>query len=101
MESDFYTIGLQGKSFTDYEEGIFTMTFMMSKDVVVHSRQIYNFLDLLGDIGGLSDALMIIGKLIVVSSTVISGNALDQFLVRNIFKRFAEEKIFSGPDSDI
>ena len=36
---------------------IASVGFSLNKSVVSHSRAIYNFLDFLGDIGGLSDAL--------------------------------------------
>ena len=35
------------------------------EDVVYHSKAIYNFLDFLGDIGGLRDALKLIGSFLV------------------------------------
>ena len=73
--------------FTEFEEGIFTLAIVMSKDVVWHNRQIYSLLELLGDIGGLSDALLIIGKIIMVGTIAIKGNQLDDFLLENIFSK--------------
>ena len=35
-------------------------------DRVTHKREIYNFLDLLGDIGGLSEALKSFGALFMI-----------------------------------
>ena len=87
VESDFYTIDFEVSPFTEFEEGIFTLAIVMSKDVVWHNRQIYSLLELLGDIGGLSDALLIIGKIIMVGTIAIKGNQLDDFLLENIFSK--------------
>ena len=42
---------------------------------------------MLGDIGGLSDALLIIGKIVMVATIAIKGNELDDFLLENIFNK--------------
>ena len=59
----------------------------MSSDIEVHHRAIYNSLDLLGDIGGFLDALLIIGSLIIIFFTAIIGNQLDVFLVEKLFQK--------------
>ena len=41
------------------------VTFSASRKVLNHSRAIYNTLDFLGDIGGLSDALKLIASFLV------------------------------------
>ena len=74
MESDFYTVDYKAEAFTEFEEGIFSLAVVMSKDVVWHNRSIYTLLELLGDIGGLSDALLMIGKLAMVIHIAIKGN---------------------------
>ena len=50
-------------------------------DEVEHVRIIYSLLDVLGDIGGLSDALWLIGKLIVFLYSLASRSGLSVFLV--------------------
>ena len=54
------------------------------KETVQHGREIYNFLDLLGDVGGLFDGLKLIGAGIV---SVLSAGGLQLKLVGNLFFR--------------
>ena len=53
----------------------------MSKDIVWHNRDIYTFLELLGDIGGLSDALLIIGHIVMIGYVSTKGNLLNNFMI--------------------
>ena len=55
----------------------------MSTDEHTISRTIYTSLDFLGDVGGLIDALNIIGSLLIWLS---HGNNLVQYLIINTFK---------------
>ena len=57
--------------------------FQLDMDQRFSERTIYNFLDYLGDIGGLLDALNYIGAFIV---WVLTGNGLSQFMVSKLFK---------------
>ena len=55
-------------------EGLFSMIISMSPDIVYHKRSIYTFLDMLGDIGGLSDALFPIGGFFISVIKAITGS---------------------------
>ena len=55
------------------------------RDVYFHEREIYGPLDLLGDIGGLADALLTIGSWLFILLEMISGSELTHFLINNIF----------------
>ena len=57
--------------------------FQLDMDQKFSQRTIYNFLDYLGDIGGLLDALNYIGAFIV---WLLTGNGLAQFMVSKLFK---------------
>ena len=77
MESDheFTSIGLFSSKHTFYttkkietkvaindnDTVLARVDFLMSLDAVSHKRKIYSPLDYLGDVGGLSDALWVIG----------------------------------------
>ena len=63
-----------------------SLWFHMSLDVVEHQRTIYGTLDLLADIGGLSDILYIIGGNLVAVMLFLSGSGLNRFLISSIFK---------------
>ena len=54
---------------------------------MVYKRQVYTALDWLGDVGGLSDALRLIGQGIMYLYTLIFGNPLSSNLLKNIFVR--------------
>ena len=51
-----------------------------------HVRNVYTFWDFLGDIGGLHDALKLIGELFMAVVTMLSGSGLDRYLVESLFK---------------
>ena len=55
----------------------------MNLDVKQYSRSIYTALDLLGDVGGLLDALKSIGAVFLWT---IQGERLIQFLVSGVLK---------------
>ena len=56
--------------------------FSLDKNVVNHSRAIYNALDFLGDVGGLSDGLKLIAWTLV---TLLSPNGLTVNLISKLF----------------
>ena len=53
----------------------------------IYRRSVYTTLDWLGDVGGLSDALQLIGKGIMFIYTLAFGNPLSAFLLKSIFLR--------------
>ena len=59
----------------------------MSPDVEIHNRQIYSILDLLGDIGGLFDALKAITSIFLSIIFALTGNPIEEFLLSLVFKR--------------
>ena len=97
--------------FTEYDQDIFTITegktrpyeypdrihlsisyeFDLNKYRI--NRDVYNVLDWLGDVGGLRDALILIGTFIMFFYTKIRGDALDKFLLQSFF---VTEKVKSG-----
>ena len=61
------------------------MSFGLSSDVMHHNRSIYTFLDLLGDSGGLFDALKGISSLIVTFYFSIFGNPMTEYILKALF----------------
>ena len=57
-----------------------------SKNIIEHKRVIYGPLDLLGDIGALSDALFPIGGILISLLHVITGNPFTTYLLTKIFE---------------
>ena len=58
-----------------------------------NKRTIYGVLDFLGDVGGLSDALLTIGSALVALIELVIGNSLTKFLLSNIFEQDNSHKI--------
>ena len=71
---------------------LFSVEFRLDTDVIHHKRSIYSFFDLLGDLGGLFDALTRISSLIVIILFKIFGNPLDEYLLENLFLRNPKQK---------
>ena len=62
------------------------MRIEVDTQIVKHSRQIYNLLDWVGDIGGLIDGLTAIGGFFMIIYASIFGDALNHFLLQKLFK---------------
>ena len=60
--------------------------FELIQDVKVIKRSTYAVLDLLGDVGGLFDALEILGKLFISVYFLLRGNPIEKYLLEAIFK---------------
>lgn len=56
--------------------------YLVSPDTVVYQRQVYSFLDFLGDVGGLLDALKLIGVSLI---SFVYGGSLQHFLLSKVF----------------
>ena len=70
--------------FPDTIAGLFVH---MSLDQIKHSRTIYGTLDLLGDVGGLSDILFQIGSYAVALISFFTGSGLNSVLIAGIFRQ--------------
>lgn len=55
---------------------------MASPDLKLYQRNIYTFLDFVGDVGGLLDGLKFIGAALV---SLIYGTSFKEFLMNNLF----------------
>ena len=64
---------------------IFSAAFTLHNDVLHHNRSIYNSLDLLGDVGGLFDALRGIGSFLIAIYFRVFGNPIHSYLLRKLF----------------
>ena len=65
---------------------ILQIDFTRNPEELEHSRNIYGPLDLLGDIGGLSDAMLAIGSALIALIQAITGNPLLTYLATNLFE---------------
>ena len=63
---------------------VMQLRFMMSLDELTHTRNVYNLLDYLGDMGGCLDALKYIGSFLV---WILTGDSLGSYLISKLFKR--------------
>ena len=60
----------------DFESLLFSVEFRLNREVIHHKRSVYTFLDLLGDLGGLFDALIGIMSYIVALYYNIFGEPI-------------------------
>ena len=71
----------------DPENMLFAVFFNLVEDVHYHNRSIYTSLDLLGDVGGLFDALKGISSFLVTIYFSIFGNPVHSYLFKTLFLR--------------
>ena len=64
---------------------LYSIVFNLDKEVHYHDRSIYTFLDLLGDIGGLFDALKGIFSILITFYFHMLGNPLHSYLLKSLF----------------
>ena len=76
----------------DDDKHLFTAELRLEKDVKHHDRSIYTLLDVLGDVGGLFDALKGISSIIVTFYFNIFGNPMHDYLLKSIFTRNPEQQ---------
>ena len=81
----------------DPENMLVSVEFVLDRDVSYHNRSIYTSLDLLGDVGGLFDALKGIMSFVVSIFFMIFGNPLDEYLLKSVFKENPKKE--SSPKS--
>ena len=62
------------------------MRFFLSPNKKVYTRQVYNLLDWLGDVGGLLEGLRLVGQLGIALVTLFISNPLSAFIVNALFK---------------
>ena len=58
----------------------------MHPDIVEQNRTVYTFWDVMGDLGGLYDALKLLVGLFVSITSTLTGSSLNRFLISKIFK---------------
>ena len=61
------------------------MRQVLSEEVVLYQRNVYNILDLIGDIGGLLDGLTYLVRILLYLTGFIFGNPLMSYLVDKVF----------------
>ena len=69
----------------DLENLLFSLEFKLSKHVQHHNRSVYTLFDLLGDVGGLFDALKGIMSTTVALYFFLFGNPMHEYLLKALF----------------
>lgn len=68
------------------ENVLLEVSIVQVPELKMHKRTIYGPLDLLGDVGGLADALIAIGGAVIASLQILSGNRLTNYLIQSVFE---------------
>ena len=55
--------------------------------LVTHGRQVYGILDLIGDIGGLTDGLKAVSSIVVWFLQLFIGNETQRYLLSSLFQK--------------
>ena len=82
--SDEYTPVINGYGTTQFKSA-FKLKFTLLTNVKHNHRSIYTLLDFLGDIGGLFDALKVLGLFFIFGYNLIFGSILEKYLLSRIF----------------
>ena len=86
IEKTFYRYE-RARSYPSMNEHIFLgLTIFESEDIVFYERKIYNALDLLGDIGGLVDALCYIATALLFLLSLVTGDGPFIPIIKRLFK---------------
>ena len=85
-ETDFYTLEFVGSE-PAVGNAILTLAIFGDSNYQFYNRSIYTFFDMLGDIGGLFDALCYLSTMISFSVSMCTVSGQDRFIVSNIFQR--------------
>ena len=83
--AEYFTTTVR-KGYWQVPDSITGFAIVFSPEKLNNTRSIYNFLDFLGDVGGLFDMLCIVANILLSTSTFIFGSGLNQYLVTNIFR---------------
>ena len=83
--AEYFTV-INRKDFWTVPDSITGFVIAFETEKLNNTRSIYNFLDFLGDVGGLFDMLCIVATVLLHISTFIFGSGLNQYLLTNIFR---------------
>ena len=61
--------------------------FLLSPDIQHYERSIYTYLDFLGDLGGLNDALSKIAQIILFIVSLLTKSGPHEYILKELFKR--------------
>ena len=74
----------------DPENLLFSIYIVLNRDVIHHNRSIYTSLDVLGDVGGLFDALKGIFSVVITLYFYVFGDPLHSYLMKALFLKNPE-----------
>ena len=73
--------------------------FEFSIDLVKHTRKVYNYFDLLGDVGGLAGIIQGFGQIFISMISFLSGSSLNRFVLSKILKRESSKYLKNQPNN--
>ena len=85
-ERTFYTVELNSEYKVE-QDALINIYFVLSPDIQHYERSIYTYLDFLGDVGGLDDALTIIAQIILFLVSLLTNSGPHEYILKKLFKR--------------
>ena len=76
--------------------GIYAYSFELSSSSLSHERVIYNFLDFIGDCGGLFDGLKIMCSFILLLVSTVARDSIYQVIISHVYYKSSDLQ-HSGP----
>ena len=89
-ETTFYTTELIQESVSTNRDNLVEMKFYIGDQITFYERTVYNILDLLGDIGGLYDALYGIFMVLLFLMSFVFRSGASNFIIKRMFKQQLE-----------
>ena len=87
VETTYYSIVNEREDASDNQMIPLQIQFTISDRIQFDERSIYNTLDMLGDIGGLFDALCVICTVFLFLLSLITKSGPHNYIIKRVFKK--------------
>ena len=87
IKKTFYTTEILSEQGAFFNDSILELGYALSPDVMHYDRSVYTGLDLLGDVGGLYDALCAIAKILLFIVSLFTKGGPHDYIIQRLFKR--------------
>ena len=94
---DFFSLSFSNSIPPDSNSNrLLMLEILMMNDVTHYKRSRFTLLDYLGDLGGLYDALNVVGLILVGAYKVVIGCELENYLLKMLFTRKLRTRVIEA-----